>query len=37
MEPVKLFVDEGELYVVYREVTSAATRDYLLVEFDYPR
>jgi hypothetical protein len=37
MEPVKLFVDAGELYVVYREVTSAATKDYLLVEFDYPR
>jgi len=36
-EPVKLFVDDGELYVVYRKVTSAATKDYLLVEFDYPR
>jgi len=36
MEPVKLFVDDGDLYVVYREVTGAATRDYLLVKFDYP-
>jgi hypothetical protein len=37
MEPVKLFVDNGELYVVYRKVTSAALKDYLLVEFNYPR
>jgi len=36
MEPIKLFVDDGDLYVVYREVTSAATREYLLVKFDYP-
>lgn len=36
MEPVKLFVDGGNLYVVYREVTSGLTRDYVLVEFDYP-
>jgi hypothetical protein len=37
MEPVKLFVDDGELYVVYRQLTSAASKNYLLVEFDYPR
>lgn len=36
MEPVKLFVDDDNLYVVYREVASAATRDYVLVEFEYP-
>lgn len=37
MDPVKLFVDDGELYVVYREITNTSTKTYLLVEFDYPR
>lgn len=36
MEPVKLFVDDSDLYVVYREITSAPTKDHVLVEFNYP-
>jgi len=37
MEPVSAFVDSGDLYVVYRELTSSTPRNFLLVKFDYPR
>lgn len=36
MEPVQLFVDDDNLYIVYREVTSDEEKVYLLVEFNYP-
>ena len=37
MAPHTVFVDSGDLYVVYRENTGSVTADWLLVQFDYPR
>lgn len=37
MAPHMVFVDSGDLYVVYRENTASVTADWLLVQFDYPR